>query len=78
MPCENPGCPYAAEINKRKPWGDYSTKPCAVHGCSGTMLHSPRVVPAQSAEPGSRVVPFRSKPCPGWICDVNKQHIVWD
>jgi hypothetical protein len=47
--------------------------------CFGTMIHSPRVVPVQSAEPGSKVVPFRGKPRPGWICDTNRrEHIEWD
>jgi hypothetical protein len=57
---------------------EYETKPCCVHGCPGTMIHSPRIVPKQSVEPDSRVVPFRQRPRRGWICDYNKDHIEWD
>jgi hypothetical protein len=57
---------------------EYDTKPCSVHGYPGTMIHSPRVVARHSAEPGSRVVPFRQRPRPGWICDHNGDHIEWD
>jgi hypothetical protein len=57
----------------------YETKPCSVHGCSGTMIHGQRVVPVAGAsvvrEDGK---PQRIERRPGWICDRNRAHTEWD
>ena len=53
------------------PVEEYSTKPCSVEGCTGTMVFSLRAWPVGAlALDGVR-------PRPGWLCGKDRRHIEW-
>ncbi len=51
---------------------EYATKPCIVPECPGTMTYSLRVAPVTGE---GRAV---EQPRPGWLCDLDDRHIVWE